>query len=122
MGHRLSFALINPLAEDMFELIIDKDTLVSIEMVEEVDDYIEQNFQHDIGILVNRINNYRYCFEAKLILGSMPLIRAIAILNYDAVGVSDTQDIKRLRVSDKLNMKMFSGSAREHALSWLAKE
>lgn len=124
MTHRLSFAVINPLAEDMLELIIDKDTLVSIEMVEEFDGYIEQNFQYDLGILVNKINDYKYSFEAKLMLGSSPLIQAVAILNYYTTGASDTQNIERVRVLDKLNMKMFSGLEldRAQAIDWLTTE
>ncbi|WP_026301190.1 hypothetical protein [Colwellia piezophila] len=124
MLHRLSFAVINSLSKDMLELIIDKNILVSIEMVEEFDDYIEQNFQHSIGILINKINDYKYSFEAKLVLGSSPLIQAVAILNHYTAGASDTKNIEQLRELDKLNMKIFSGLEfdRAQAIDWLTTE
>jgi hypothetical protein len=124
MTHRLSFAVINQLDDNILEIIIDKNTLVSIEMVEEFDDYIEQNFQHNVGILVNKVNDYKYRFEAKLMIGSMYLIQAVAILNYHPAGVSDSQNIEQIRVLDNLNTKMFSGLelVRDQAIDWLAKE
>jgi len=94
MTHRLSFAVINSLSKDLLELIIDK------------------------------INDYKYSFEAKLLLGSSPLIQAVAILNYYTSGASDTKNIERIRESDKLNMKMFSGLEldRDQAIDWLTTE
>jgi hypothetical protein len=124
MGQRLSFAEVNPLSKDIVELIIDENTLVSIEMVEEFDVYIEQNFKHKIGILMNKINDYRYSFEAKLTLGSLPLIQAVAILNYSNAGISDSHSIEQIRALDNLNTKLFSGLelARDQAINWLVKE
>ncbi|MFQ3193553.1 MAG: hypothetical protein ACI9N3_000365 [Colwellia sp.] len=124
MGQRLSFAEVNPLSKDIVELIIDENTLVSIEMVEEFDIYIEQNFKHKIGILMNKINDYKYSFEAKLTLGSLPMIQAVAILNYSNAGISDSHSIEQIRALDNLNTKLFSGLelARDQAINWLVKE
>lgn len=124
MGQRLSFAKVNPLSKDIVELIIDENTLVSIEMVEEFDIYIEQNFKHKIGILMNKINDYKYSFEAKLTLGSLPMIQAVAILNYSNAGISDSHSIEQIRALDNLNTKLFSGLelARDQAINWLVKE
>ncbi|MBA6231615.1 MULTISPECIES: hypothetical protein [unclassified Colwellia] len=124
MGQRLSFAEVNPLSKDIVELIIDENTLVSIEMVEEFDIYIEQNFKHKIGILMNKINDYKYSFEAKLTLGSLPMIQAVAILNYSNAGISDSDSIEQIRALDNLNTKLFSGLelARDQAINWLVKE
>lgn len=124
MGKRLSFAEVNPLSKNIVELIIDENTLVSIEMMEELDAYIEQSFKHNIGILVNKINDYKYSFEAKLTLGSLPQIQAIAILNYSNAGISDSHSIEQVRALDNLNTKLFSGLelARDQAINWLVRE
>ena len=122
--HRLSFATVNILSHNIAELIIDNDVEVSLEMVEEHDQLLCSIFNGRFGVLVNKINTYSYSFEATLSMGSMALMKAIAIVNYSAQGEQSTQKIIKTRITDNLNLKNYSGLELgwQQAVDWLNQE
>ena len=109
MKHSLSFAEINVLSENISELIIGQGVVITLEMMEEYDDFLASIFKDDFGILVNKVNHYIYTYEVQLILASHPNLKAIAVVNYHEQGKYATQQIKKNRAMDKLNIKSFSG-------------
>ncbi len=124
MKHKLSFCSINILSDSIAEVIINKHIVISMEMVEELHQLISKLFVYNFGILINKINPYRYSFEAKLSIGSHANLKAIAIVNYTNKGESVTQDIIQVRIVDDWNLKSFSGLELgwQEGFEWLEKE
>ncbi len=122
--YRLSFCNINILTDNIAEVIIDNNIVVTIEMVEEHDDFLCTIFNGDFGVLVNKVNTYSYTLEAKLIMGSIESMKAIASVNYSPDGTQSSQDIKDRRSNDSLNLKSFSGYEMgwQRAYDWLTLE
>jgi len=122
--YRLSFCVIHKYTDNIAEIIIDSYIEVTIEMVEEFDMFLNNIFQQDFGLLVNKINRYRYAFDAQLMLGSLESIKAIASVNYSAEGEKSTQAILNVRCIDNLNVKTFSGYELgwQQAYDWLLME
>ena len=122
--YRLSFCTVNILADNIAEVIIDNDIEVTIEMVEEHDEFLSVFFKENFAVLVNKINSYCYTLEAKLIVGSVESMIAIASVHYSAQAAESTQDIMDKRSKDCLNLKTFSGYELgwQQAFDWLTLE
>ncbi|NQY64595.1 MAG: hypothetical protein HRT38_12835 [Alteromonadaceae bacterium] len=122
--YRLSFAHINIINNQIAEIIVDDGVVVSLEMVEEHDDFLTSIFDGEFGILVNKINNYHYSPEAQLIMGSIENIVAVAVVNYTTQDKQSSKEIIDKRFMDQLNIKIFSGLelGRQQAITWLQQE
>ncbi len=122
--YRLSFAQINIINNQIAEIIVDDGVVVSLEMVEEHDDFLTSIFNGEFGILVNKINDYHYSPEAQLIMGSIENIVAVAVVNYTTQDKQSSKEIIDKRFMDQLNIKIFSGLelGRQQAITWLQQE
>jgi len=122
--YRLSFCTVNIMTDYIAEVIIDDNIEVSMEMVEEHDKFLCSVFKGDFGVLVNKINTYSYSLEAKLIMGSVVRMKAIASVFYSSQGIQSTQNIMEKRSMDSLNLKLFSGYELgwQQAYDWLMLE
>ncbi|WP_286267395.1 hypothetical protein [Thalassotalea atypica] len=107
--HRLSFAKINILNDRIAEVVFDKGVNVSIEMMENIETFVCDKFDQDFGVLVNKLFPFSYTLEAKLNLGSMEKMKAIASVNYNENSSAITQSIIDIRATDQLNIKSFNG-------------
>jgi hypothetical protein len=116
-----SFGLINIISANIAEIIVDEDVEITLEIVDEYDAIMAQTFPGNYAILVNKINNYRYAFEALLTIASAENQKATAIISYGAESEQQTVDLKSVRRIDNLNMKEFSGLnlGRACAIKWL---
>jgi hypothetical protein len=116
-----SFGLINIISIDIAEIIVDEGLEVTLEIVEEYDAILAQNFSGNYAVLINKINSYRYAFEALLTIGSAENQKAAAIISYGVESEQQTIDLKALRRIDNLNIKEFSGLnlGRASAIKWL---
>ncbi len=119
--YRLSFARINIISANLVEIIIDNETLVSLEMVEELDKFLDNSFNFSFGLLINKVNGYTYSFEAMMTMASLENIQAIAVINYTKHGEDVTDEIIKRRKIDQLNIKSFSALelGYQRALTWL---
>jgi hypothetical protein len=124
MKHELSFCSINILNENIAEVIVNKSVEMSIEMVEEYDEFLSTHFSSDFGLLINKVNRYDYSFEAKLSIASHEKLKVIAVINYSDESEVLTQKIKKLRAVDSWNLKNFSGIdlGWQDGFDWLKKE
>jgi hypothetical protein len=124
MKHQLEFGRINIINDNIVEVIINKNIEISIEMVEECEQFFSDNFTEDFGMLVNKINPYQYTYEAKLSMGSHEKLKAIAVVNYHDEGIRQSKRISQIRHMDALNVKVFSGLdlGWQQSLDWLEKE
>ncbi len=124
MKHQLSFAHINFLDDNIIEVIVNDAVEVSIEMVEEYDHFLATHFSSPFGILVNKINNYAYSYEAQWIIASHQDIAAMAVVYYDESGINTTKALLKKRAIDNWNLKAFNALELgwQSAIDWLKKE
>ncbi len=124
MKHQLSFGSINKISDNIAEVIVNENVVMSLEMTEEYHQFLVDNFIGDLGLLVNKINPYSYTFEAKLNIGSASNIKAIAVVLYNQAAEKAVDDLFAMRQSDGWNLKTFSGLdlGWQQGLNWLEKE
>lgn len=124
MKHFLSFAQINVLNDNIIEVIVNKDVEISIEMVEEYDEFLSHHFNRPIGILINKINPYHYSFEAQFLAGSNENIIAMAAVYYDKSSADEIMKMKSVRSVDQLNVQAFNALEMgwQDAKQWLEHE
>jgi len=124
MKHRLSFAYFNILSDNILEVVVDDGIEMTLEMVEECHDFINAHFTNDFGMLINRVNNYTYTYEAKLSLASYEKLKAIAFVYYSKDSKDITKQLSKTRISDEWNCRIFSGLELgwQQAYDWLLQE
>jgi hypothetical protein len=124
MKHELSFCSINMLDENIAEVIVNKSVKISIEMVEEYEEFLSTHFASNFGLLINKINHYDYSFEAKLSIASNENLKVMAVINYSDESEVLTQKMKNLRAVDGWNLKNFSGLdlGWQQGYDWLKEE
>ena len=122
--YQFDFGRINIINGNIAEVIIDKNVEMSIEMVEQSEQFFSEHFTDNFGMLVNKINAYQYAYEAKLTIGSHEKLKAIAVVNYHNEGIRQSDRVIKLREMDSLNLKTFSGLELgwQQGLDWLKKE
>ncbi len=124
MKHRLSFGYFTLLAENIVEVVIDDDIELSLEMVEECDQFFKAHIFGEFGMLINRVNDYSYSYEAQLSIGSYQGLKAIAFVYYSDECKSLFEELNVTRAYDHWNSQLFSGLELgwQQALSWLEQE
>ena len=95
MKHRLSFGFYNILANNVIEVTADEGIELSLEMVEESYQFINEYVTGDFVLLINRINNYTYSYEAQLSLASHENLKAIAFVYYSEQGENTTKQLQK---------------------------
>ncbi|WP_077337824.1 hypothetical protein [Pseudocolwellia agarivorans] len=120
----LSFGFINILSENIAEIIINNNVVITLEMVDEYEQFLTEHFKGDFGLLINRVNHYSYTFEAKLTIGSLEGLKAMAVVYYNDISKKSTHSILTTREVDNFNLKMFSGLELgwQTGIDWLNKE
>ena len=124
MKYRLSFADLNLLTHDIIEVIIDDGVVLSLEMMEEYEQFLVEHFKHDFAILVNRVHCYSYSYEVQLSIASIEQVKAIAIVNYSEQSKLSSAQLIKVRSIDNWNLKEFSGVEMgwQQAFNWLQQE
>ena len=122
--HQLSFATINILNEQVAEVIVNKEVIISLEMSEEYDRALAEIFSNDFALLVNKINHYDFSFEAKLSMASHDNLKAIAVVIYDNESKKSVEKLAAMRQLDGWNVKVFDGLnlGWQDGLDWLHDE
>ncbi|GAA5137717.1 hypothetical protein [Thalassotalea piscium] len=124
MKQRLSFAYFTLLSDNIVEVVVDEGVEMSLEMVEECHQFIEKYCPDDFALLVNRVNQYDYSYEAKLTLASYANLKAIAFVYYTPDGKETINKLSKARSHDDWNMKTFAGlnMGWPDAFDWLQQE
>jgi hypothetical protein len=122
--YKLSFCSINKLNDYIAEVTINKNVEISLEMVEEYEAFLAERFIDSFGLLINKVHDYSFAFEAKLSIGSHPNLKAIAVVHYSKRGELITQEVAEKRVRDGWNLKSFLGLELgwQQAYDWLKEE
>ena len=121
---QLSFAKVNILTEHIVEVIVDQDVEISLEMSEEYDDFLTKTFSNKFALLINKVNQYEFSFEAKLSVASHDNLTAIAVITYDDESKKSVDKVAAMRELDGWNLKVFDGLnlGRQDGLDWLQSE
>lgn len=124
MKNKLSFGAVNILSDNIAEVIVNPDVVISMEMVEEFEALLAELFLDAFGLLINKVHRYSFAFEAKLSIGSHANLKAIAVVNYSKQSELITDDIASARKRDGWNLKSFSGLdlGWQSGFDWLKKE
>ncbi|PKH85753.1 hypothetical protein [Colwellia sp. Bg11-28] len=119
--YQLSFAKINVLTEHIAEVIVSQDVVISLEMSEEYDDFLTKLFSSNFALLINKINQYDFSFEAKVSVASHQNLAAIAVVTYDNESKASVGKIGAIRQRDGWNLKVFDGLnlGWQEGLDWL---
>lgn len=124
MKQRLSFADFTLLDNNIVEVVVDENTQMTLEMVEECHQFIDKHCPDDFALLINRVNQYDYTYEAKLTLASYANLKAIAFVYYTVDGKETVSKLSKMRAHDDWNVKLFAGlnMGWQEALNWLQQE
>jgi hypothetical protein len=109
MKHRLDFAYLTILPNNIVEIVIDNDIVLSLEMVEACHEFVVKNIKGGFSLLINRIHDYSIAFEAQLSVASHEDLKAIAFVYYNSRSEVEIEDLIDLRKMDNWNVKTFSG-------------
>ncbi len=118
--HKLPFAKLIKLNDSMMEVIVNEGVEMDIRMVNQYHRWLLENLESPFGILVNKINQYTYTFEAQINLADLPEIKAMAVVSYSNISEQATKTLKKIPRKTEWNLQIFDN--REDALSWLEKE
>lgn len=124
VNKRLSFGYFKIHDNNIVEIIVDQGIKMSLEMVEECHEFIRQCRLDDFALLINRVNQYDYSFEAKLSVASHENVKAIAFVYYHENCKTLTESLIALRAHDGWNTRLFHGLELgwQQALTWLKQE
>ena len=120
--HKLSFADFNIHSSNILEVRVHTGIEMSLEMIEECSEFVEKHFQTNFAILVNKVNEYTYSYEAQLCLASYPHLKAIAFIHYSEQSAQTTKALQKLRSLDLPAIQTFSGDDIQQAMMWLNDE
>jgi hypothetical protein len=124
MKNKLSFCSINILSDVIAEIIVNENIEISLEMVEELEDFLSAKFTQSFGLLINKVHYYSFAFEAKLSIASNANLKAMAVIDYTEEGKSMTADVVKIRKIDGWNLSTFAGEnlGWQQGFEWLKKE
>lgn len=124
MKHRLSFGFFNIFAKNIIEVTVDESTEMTLEMVEECHQFMDKYVEGDFAMLINRINNYTYTYEAQLSIASYQGLKALAFVCYSEESERVTKQLQESRSFDQWHYPMFSGLELgwQQAYQWLENE
>jgi len=116
----IEFAKIIIIKNDVAEIIIDKEIELTLEMVRRLHQTLRDNLTAPFFLLINKINDYSYDFEAMHELGTIKEIAGIAIISYSVQTQINSQYISKLKRKKIWNAKTFNN--RDDALEWIQQQ
>jgi len=124
MKHRSSFGYFKILPGNVLEITVDQGKEITLEMLDESNDFISAHFTEGFGLLINRINQYTYSYEAQLSVASHSGLRALAFVCYSSESEREVRKMQELRAVDQWNVQFFSGLELgwQQAYNWLKEE
>ncbi|NQZ12162.1 MAG: hypothetical protein HRT35_33845 [Algicola sp.] len=114
----LGFALIYLLDDNLAEVIINEGVEMDITAVEQYHDWIDQHMNDPCFLLVNKINQYTYTFDAQRHLIQLDKVKAIAVVCYSPIAEKASRFVVDMPRKIKWQFDTFDN--RKAALQWLA--
>ncbi|WP_219930765.1 hypothetical protein [Algibacter marinivivus] len=119
-SYKLSFGTINILQNNLAEVIVDEGVVMDEISVDEYHDFLLNNLEAPMGLLINKKNSYSYTFEAQKSIVHLDAIKSMAVVTQTSGAVMSTKTLINVNGNIYRNIKLFQ--ERENALSWLYKE
>ena len=116
--HKLSFGEITILKPNLAEVIIDNDVVMDLEMVGEYHQFLLAHLEHPFNLLINKIHQYTYTFEAQQHLATLPQINSMAVVAYNSITENSTKCLFLIPRAIPWNIQVFK--ERKTALDWFA--
>ncbi|HEX5057409.1 MAG TPA: hypothetical protein VFX02_13050 [Gammaproteobacteria bacterium] len=116
----LSFGTVTLLRQDLAEVIIDQGIEMNMDMIDEYHMFVSEFLAEPCAILINKINQYTYSFEAQLAISNLEKIKAIAAVTYSDASRMASETLMKLPTHKHWNMRIFSD--RDNALRWLEQQ
>ncbi len=119
--YELPFGQIKILQQDMAEVIINHGIELNLDMVNQFHHLLLSELTSPFSLLINKLNDYTYDFDAQQNIGNITGINAIAVISYSRIGSLATQCVVHMiKRKNNINVQLFSN--RDVALKWLTLE
>ncbi len=115
--HRLPFATINILQDDIAEVIINEGIEMDLEMVGQYHDFLLNHLHHPFSLLINKLNSYTYDFQAQQKLATLDEINCMAVVVYTDIARESTSNLASFPRETQWNMQIFYD--RNDGLNWV---
>lgn len=116
--YKLSFGEIIILKPNLAEVIVDNNVEMDLEMVGEYHEFLLSKLEHPFNLLINKVHQYTYTFEAQQHLATLVQIGSMVVVAYSSVTKKCTESLVDVPRPMPWNIKIFSD--RSLALDWLA--
>ncbi|RCU50002.1 MULTISPECIES: hypothetical protein [Corallincola] len=116
---RTSVVTIHQLAPDIAEVIVDDGVEMTLSDVQAYHDCLLANFSAPFRLLINKINQYTYTYEAQQGLADLPQIEAMAVLVYSKASMAAMRVLQQQQRENPWHAEVFT--SRREALAWLDK-
>jgi hypothetical protein len=114
----LKFAKIIILRHDIAEVVIDENIVINLAMINEYHNFLISHLTAPFSLLINKINDYSYEFQAQLVIGNLPQIHAIAVVTHKRK-VEIITHLLTITTPRKIEWNISTFSQRSLALEWL---
>ncbi len=111
------FCMISTLNEHCAEIVFKNGVDVTSRMLDEIQDWINNNIKSPVRIIINKIFSYSYTFDAQLQLPSLSNNVATAVVCYNDMSEKTTMILHTTTNHQSWNMKIFYD--RGEALNWI---
>ncbi|EPJ48214.1 MAG: hypothetical protein OFPI_30660 [Osedax symbiont Rs2] len=113
----MSFAEITILKPNLAEVIIGSDIEMDLAMVNEYHEFLLSHLECPFNLLINKIHQYSYTFEAQQHLATMREINSMAVVAYNSVTENSTNSLISVPRAMPWNIQIFK--ERKTGLDWL---
>jgi len=115
--HELSFGKINILKPNLAEVIIGSYVDMDLERVNELHEFLLTHLEYPFNLLINKVHQYSYTFEAQQRAYSLSEINSIAVVAYNSIAENSSNSLISIPRAMPWNIEIFK--ERKTALDWL---
>ena len=117
-SHKLSFARITILREDIAEVVVNEGVEMDMTMVNEYHAFLLSHLKAPFSLLINKIYSSSYTFLAQRNLAELKEIHSMAVVSYTSTSKQSTMALADGIVRDiPWNLKIFND--KDSALHWI---
>jgi hypothetical protein len=115
--HELKIGTVIILEDNLVEVIAKEGLEITLEILREFRQFITDNTQHPVGLLVNKQHAYTYTYETQASIGNTDIISCVALLVYSRIAEITTYSMFSTIATPNYKTKFFWD--RSSAINWL---
>ena len=115
--HKLSFASINLVQDDIVEMVVNAGVEVNVPMTEEFHRFLLSHLSLPFSLLINMQNSYSYSPESLCMMDDIQGVCAVGIVADSPLKMMVAEVIVDFPVERQWNVQIFS--VREDAIDWV---